>query len=105
MLKYKCYDVPAKHPLMEPEEEEAVAEEEKIPAGGGAPVAVKAEVGAVPTTAVAVVSTLAVVMQEGHTEGALLPEGGLRVGERVREGVSIVGGLCIVLLGCIERVC
>ena len=46
--------------------------------------AVNIEVGAVPTTAVAVVSTLAVVMQEGHAEGALLPEGGLRGCERVR---------------------
>ena len=43
---------------------------EELPAGG---LAVNAEVGAVPTTAVAVKSTLAVVIQEGHKEGTLLP--------------------------------
>ena len=50
-----------------------MAEEEKLLTGGAA---VIAEVGAVPTEAVKVTGTLAVLMHEGHTEGALLSEGG-----------------------------
>ena len=66
-------------------------EEGEDPPDGG--VAVRAELGAVPTAAVAVVRTVAVVMQVGQEEGALLPERGLR-------GV-------LVLIGCVsvDRVC
>ena len=70
--------VPAKQlpPLLEeavpePNDEDPVKKPVDVPVGG---MADNAEVGAVPTTAVADGSTLAVVMQEGQTEGALLPE-------------------------------
>ena len=72
--------VPAKQlpPLLEeavpePNDEDPVKKPVDVPVGG---MADNAEVGAVPTTAVADGNTLAVVMQEGQTEGALLPESG-----------------------------
>ena len=64
-------DNTAKNPTTTLVEAEADLREEEPRPGG---MDVNAEVGAVPTTAVAVVGTVAVVIQAGHMEGALLTE-------------------------------